>query len=360
MKRTLGFRLMTSRQQAAPMLWRWRRAALKRASRYSVGLLLTFLLAPWLAFGQQTGPQPGATGPLGGPSAYTLLRGDELFWLHLPAAGEEPAPGVSFNTSQVGIGYNTFLNQETFALISQADYVNDFNWGTESQQFFTASGRPLQPDKDQVVVGQRSGASAILLRFFTFPGHQERQYTLPNAQLATRVPASNALGSDFMDVAVGDLDRLPDSAGSYHDEVVVVWAVPEHNNTAYLIPNVAVLDYTSPTADPQNPLAVTSVPATANPILFSINTNGWHGSSYTNDGAGNRSLQPVTQFQFETGKTRMGGSVDLAAANIDGDAGNKDELLLGWASDTQVFLDQYQADSETQNRVKRRPRSFNA
>ena len=65
--------------------------------------------------------------------------------------------------------------------------------------------------------------------------------------------------ADFMDIAAGDLDKLPDSAGDNHDEVVVAYASPGANNQ--LMINVAVLDYTAPATAPPSPVAVTTAQA---------------------------------------------------------------------------------------------------
>jgi hypothetical protein len=333
--------------------------------------LLAILVAPALVLGQTQPPVDPDTDPLGSPNAYTLLRDDELFVLHMPSSGQQPGPdGISFNTYEIDANFNA---------TSQADYVNDFNWATESHQFFTANGRPLVPDKDNVVVAQRSGASDVQLRFFTLPTHQARSYTLPDTPLAPRLGAPS---TDFMDLAVGDLDNRTDSAGAYHDEVVVAWAKADSTGR-YYTPNISVIDYTSATADPTRPEAITSAvstkaidtslwstngPITPSDNALSIALGDFDGDGvkeialatlvdataiwltpfrYTTDDAGNHSLDPLPPVQVMLSGT-VAGTVDLAAANGDGDVGNKDELFLSSSSVSLPWLDVFEADANLQ------------
>ncbi|MGH8896342.1 MAG: hypothetical protein ACRDZ4_04790, partial [Egibacteraceae bacterium] len=326
-----------------------------------------FLFAPALALGQATGPQPGATDPLDGPRGYALFRDDELF--------------MSFSAASDGdnLRFGTLVPIDQFGSY-------DFNlkqvvepWSTQSHQFFAARGRPLQPDRDHVVVAQRSGASDVLLQFFQ--RDQVQTYTLPNAAFAARALAPS---SDFLDVAVGDLDWLPDSAGEYHDEVVVCWVTLSGGS---LFPNIAVLDYTSPAAN-ATPVAITKASAshfvassqlTASLLkpddnVVSIAIGDFDGDGrneiahavlensgslwltifrYTNDGAGNRSLQAGSPFQIgPPGGWLFMATVDLAAADVDGDAANQDELLLGnviWQNfNYRSQLSVYQANANLQ------------
>lgn len=145
MKRPLCSRLMTSGQQAAPMLWRWRSAAPKSIQCFAGVLLLGILWAPAPTLaqtqpqpcptqGSASQPQPGDTNPLGVVRTNTLLPDDEVFYLHLPATTEQPYPSFSYNFDEY--------------LVGQANNVNGGTWEdpnthqpAQSHQQFAASGR---------------------------------------------------------------------------------------------------------------------------------------------------------------------------------------------------------------------------
>ncbi len=396
------FSPMTERSQAAsgaPRPWRFMAMALDSTMRSFVLLLC---LVPVFAVGQT---QPGDTNPLGPFRPNALLFDHELFWLHLPISGEQPYPGVSYNFLEYCTGQT--------GCVPQANYVNDFNWADvdhgssplESHQMFAANGRPLQPGKDHVVIAQRASADPstnanILLRFFPIVGpsgepHSESDYTLTGANLAPRVadPSDSSFyGSDFLDVAMGDLNRMLDGNGFFHDEVAIAWMSLE---SGQYVPHLAVLDYTDPAivspppspADASHPAAVTTAEAQArlsqtsltggsvyvNDNVLSLAVGDFDGDGrkeialaviessteifveifrYSNDGAGNRSLTAVSSIVVAPpGDQRFTATVDLAAANLDGDPAGQDELLLGHVyRDTstgtshQVYLRVFQAD----------------
>jgi hypothetical protein len=195
----------------------------------AVSLLLMIWTEPQVL--AQTGPQPGATDPMGKPSRYYLLRDDELF-----------APGVTQETNGFFYDY-TYFSDANLKLPSsvvqngqgdQPDYTYD-------PQIWTARGRITTPNYDQIVYARRTGSSVELLVLDRNTPKPAPSYFLH--ALAPRQPGF----SDFIGLAIGDLDKLADSAGIYHDEVVTVWASPSSNNN--LTVNIAVLDYTDPSTD---------------------------------------------------------------------------------------------------------------
>ena len=188
-----------------------------------------------------------------------------------------------------------------------------------------------------------------------------------------------------MDIAADDLDKVPDSAGDNHDEVVVAYASPGANNQMAV--NVAVLDYTQPAQAPPSPVAVTAQAShtingnefatAANPTgilpvdnVLGVAVGDFDGDGlkeialvhledhqtiwvtvfrYTNDGNGNRSLKEVSAAS-RAAAGHFSGTVDVAAADFDGQG--KDEVLVGlaeWGAGSSfgqaVGFDVWQGDS---------------
>ena len=134
-------------------------------TRRLVGASLTVLaclLAPSVSLAQLS--RPGATNPLGSSQPQTLVLNDQLFYLRLPPLTMPPT-GVP--------SYTTWNLNASGLLSTQVDYANVPNYATESHQYFTATGRVFEPDKDTVVVAQRdgnppAGGNPILLRYMYF------------------------------------------------------------------------------------------------------------------------------------------------------------------------------------------------
>ena len=211
-----------------------------------------------------------------------------------------------------------------------------YTQSADANQIVAAPGHIWTPQAEQVVYARRpNNGTDLHVTFVADPPTGGPSQVLPN--LAPRFPTS----ADFMDIAAGDLDKLPDSAGDNHDEVVVAYASPGANNQ--LMINVAVLDYTAPATAPPSPVAVTTAQAShtingnefataANPTgilpvdnVLGVAVGDFDGDGlkeialvhlenhqtiwvtvfrYTNDGNGHRSLQGGVR-----GITGRGGAV---------------------------------------------------
>ncbi len=322
----------------------------------SLAVLAGGLMASMKVSGQSgNGPQPGLKDPVGGASDYFLHPSHNV-------AVFRPDNTYTYSPFLMGIWKSDQQLQisqvfERNYPYPQPDYTPD--------EVVAAAGRIWITDgREQVVYASRYNGrfdgTGLAVAFFT--DSVGAQKLLPN--LADRLPQS----ADFIDIAAGDLDRVPDSKGYEHDEVIVAYASPGANNQLGV--NVAVLDFTAPT--PPNyiaplPLAVTSVVA-SHPIdgnafydggyfpailpvdnvlgvaagdfdadglneialvhLQDANTMWVTIFRYTNDGQGKRSLKEVSSFQYlSPAGSPFTGTVDLAVGDFDGNGG--DELLVG-------------------------------
>jgi len=310
----------------------------------AVSLLLMIWTEPQVL--AQIGPQPGATDPMGKPSRYYLLRDDEFF-----------APGVLQETNGFFYDYTHFPDANLKLPSSvvhngqgdQPDYTYD-------PQIWTARGRVTTPNYDQLVYARRTGSSVELLVL-------DRNTPKPAPSYFLHALAGRQAGfSDFIGLAVGDLDKLADSAGVYHDEVVTVWASPGSNNN--LTVNVAVLDYTDPSTDStKQPIAAVLTTA-SNPIDALLSTNiipidnvlgvavgDFDGDGkdeialahlqdestlwvttfrYTNDGKGNRTLQEVNATSAtNSASSPYIATISVQAGDFNGDG--TDEVAVGGA-----------------------------
>ncbi len=331
-------------------------------------LISLLVLAGGLSASGQSGnwPRPGASDPLGRPSRYTILPSHELMAV-IPNSNQYQmrpfAADKSLNLAPIPTDYS---------------YPNDPN----SNQISAATGRVLAPglnrsDKyDQIILARRSGSN-VALSFFG-PSSLAPSLVIPG--LADRVPNS----ADFIDVAVADLDKLPDASGNNHDEVVVAYAASGPGNQ--LTVNLKVLDYTSDANDPYPaPVAVTSgatghaidgnnfastkapggVQSAILPVdnVLAVAIGDFDGDTqneiavlslqnaqtawltlfrYTNDGAGKRSLQQVGETSY-SGNAAWSATVDLVAGDFNGDG--RDELIAAnaqWFGDANAPLNIHQ------------------
>ena len=123
-----------------------------------------------------------------------------------------------------------------------------YNQSADANQIVAAPGHIWRPQDEQVVYARRpNNGTDLHVTFVADPPTGGPSQVLQN--LAPRLLNS----ADFMDIAAGDLDKVPDSAGDNHDEVVVAYASPGVNNQMAV--NVAVLDYTQPAQAPPSPVA---------------------------------------------------------------------------------------------------------
>ncbi len=239
--------------------------------------------------------------------------------------------------------------------------VFSYDQPADADQIVAASGRIWSPDREQVVYARRwRGGSQLHVVFVNDPPTNQASHIFND--LAPRLP----LSADFMDIAAGDLDKVPDSAGNLHDEVVVAYVGPGVNNQMTV--NVAVLDYTAPATAPPVPAAVTSATASHTidgnnfatafrrqailPVdnVLGVAVGDFDGDGpkeiavahienyqrmwvttfrYTNDGRGGRSLKEVSSTSVGVNRSApdnyFAGSVDVAAGDVDGKGG--DELI---------------------------------
>jgi hypothetical protein len=183
----------------------------------------------------EIGPEPGEQDPVGAPANYITLRSDDL------AVGTNPI----FNVNQLTTYAVNNQSQLTTKQVSSGTGV----WGLgNSSSSLTASGRFLGQDNDQLIsVGRSADGTSVEVRFalggaYDLPGLQPQ---IPNTP-------------DLISVAAGDLDKVEDTNGVNHDEVVVAYTPDSKLNCCpeYRI-NLAVLNYTESGSDGSSPSFVT-------------------------------------------------------------------------------------------------------
>ncbi len=288
----------------------------------------------------QNGPQPGVKDPVGSPSHYALFPSHDLSVF---------APG----NNQIDV---QSYRSDTGLQLTQA---YSYSQPADADQVVAASGRIWNPTNDQVVYIRRYAGTNVDVVFQNNPAPG-----VSTAQLSNLVPRFDN-SADFMDLAVGDLDKVPDTAGDNHDEVVVVYATPGANNQLQI--SVNVLDYTAPASAPPGALANTTATLshTINGNNFATDINqdailpvdnvlgvaiGDFDSDgqneiavahisdfqtmwittlrYTNDGQGHRSLKEVSSVAITPSlPMNFAGSLDVIAGDFDGKGG--DELFVG-------------------------------
>jgi hypothetical protein len=176
-----------------------------------------------------TGTEPGATNPVGAADT-NMFRDDELniwgvmrgypevhFFPGAPTRDDLTAWNFNFSAGPVPLGLpqGWFLQNEPVWLSNgQTDYA----WPLVAM----ASGRVTDPLHDQAVIAGTdvfAGKVDVVLRGADGTVLKAAQLTaVPYG--GQGLPPSWKIG---VDVAVGDLDRLVDENGYFHDEIVVVW-----------------------------------------------------------------------------------------------------------------------------------------
>lgn len=337
----------------------WRRLICSLCVIYAL-LLTTLISAPPTALAQ-SGPRPGKDDPAG--------------------------KNILFPSHDVGLIIPSYFGNKLEPFIYKSDQnlnlTTDFFYDQplDADNIVAAAGHIWSPSNEQMVYARRPNGGSELHIVFAYnlrydpPIYPETSYVF--SDFAPRLSDS----ADFMAIAAGDLDSVPDSAGNNHDEVVVAYATnasPGSNEVSVL--KVAVLDYTAPASAPPLPVAVTTSIANVGlapnnnfatainqdailPVdnvlgvaIGDFNNNGQKEIAvvhlgdyqamwisifrYTNDGQGNRSLQVVSTTPTSA-EHRWVGSVSVAAGNFDGKGG--DELLIGGAEwkDNSNSVDQY-------------------
>ncbi len=286
-----------------------------------------------------TGPEPGATDPVGSPGHLTLFPDDEL------VSFSPDGPNGTINTRSYQTDTNTSLSLANASVLLQGGTPNPI---------VASSGRVIQPDRDTLVYAYRVlGTNLISLN--TLYQQQSASFTL--SPLADR---TSTFGADEMAVAVGDLDKATDSQFNYHDEVAAAYA------TAGNSIRLTVLNYTS--GNPQDASIDTIEPdsyeviPSDNPLSIAIGDFDNDGNNeialayvcstgitvttyrYTSDGKGSGSLQQASSTLISTPNFFSAGSSGLSAtihpsplATVSLQTGDFhgvgfDELAIGYAA----------------------------
>jgi hypothetical protein len=156
--------------------------------------------------------RPGATDPMGKPARYTLFPDHELFAM-------VGFPGIDADMSARFVRLTPTSDLTSFS--AEVSTVSDFLyvWGFSA----VASGRITDPMRDPIVFIK--GADSFL--------YDEAEYVVgmfdPSNPavpiILLNVPKVAFTTTWHLDTAVGDLDRLTDSEGLFHDEVVAVYVL---------------------------------------------------------------------------------------------------------------------------------------
>ncbi len=181
-------------------------------------------------------PNPGATDPMAVPAGRSRMFASQGIAAFVRAEGSLQA-GLYATDTQTAPKLGTSSGIYTDAV--DAD-------GFGAKEFFAAAGRIISPSKDNFVWVRRAeggnpntDGSKVNVFFPNTPG-QTLSTTLSTPLLA-RQPNS----SDFIAVAVADLDHVVGADLNYHDEVVVAHVVEKDRDDPNYRVSLDVLDYGS-------------------------------------------------------------------------------------------------------------------
>ena len=190
--------------------------------------VLMLSLAALALPGQNSSYRPGATDPAGNPANLTLFRDEQLFVM---------SPGTTadrWKTATASFDQNVIPT----ATVSNLPWSSAIPF--EQVDIQAVAGRIVHPDRDEIVIAQRSekDRTKLAVRFRDGSGESEL------GNLSPRVSG----WTDFFATSEGDLDRLYDPEGNYHDEVVAAWmeAVDDGQQSCRgtdFVPHLAVLNY---------------------------------------------------------------------------------------------------------------------
>ncbi len=190
-------------------------------------LLLFFLLCTRAkadiahAFPPTAPPTPGEIDPQGAPENYLMFRDDELY---VPKIDFDS--GLGYDVIAQDFGYPDATLEITASVSANTDnFVGDF-----VPEVYAARGRVTRQDADQVIA--------------IFPKASELYVMIPNEAGANAIGSFDIPHDDiFLGMDVGDLDKVADSAGNNHDEVVIAYSAATENDSGAV--NLTVLNYTS-------------------------------------------------------------------------------------------------------------------
>jgi hypothetical protein len=203
-------------------------------------VVLAFLVCVCLTFSVletfqvEAAARPGKKDPLAMPSRRTLFPDHEFltFVPHYFANGRLGARTLGYDHD--GSVFHPIGKQARFALPA------------DSPQIAAAAGRILDEAKDQVVYASRKANRVQVFMLQPYLPKTDSSLRVLSARLAGFAPPP-IRSTEFLDVAVGDLDNLPDKDGRNHDEVVICYATPTPED-GQLAVKVVVLDYTGGSA----------------------------------------------------------------------------------------------------------------
>ncbi|MDQ2841637.1 MAG: VCBS repeat-containing protein, partial [Acidobacteriota bacterium] len=189
-----------------------------------------------LAQSPPTTGRPGLTDPLGNPSRYTLFSNDQLLIMS-PGGPNDKTVAFSTQKTDANLKLGNELQRET------QTWEGGYRW-VGAAGHVLGTGTP-KINRDDVVYAHRSGGNVQV----EFAGSAQNAsnffFESPYPTLADHMDELQfGPVSDFLAIATGDLDKLPDANGVNHDEVVVVYASPTNipqAGTDYI--EVAVLNY---------------------------------------------------------------------------------------------------------------------
>lgn len=152
---------------------------------------------------------PGTTDPQGAPETHMMFRDDEVFY-----------PTVFDTGSNWQMTYHSDYPDATLAI------TNSLGSGYEGTSFevYAKRGRVSRQDRDQVVwVSREDNGSSPDMNVYLV----DNEFTFIS-QFSGLAPRVAGYG-DFIGVATGDLDKIADTNGQNHDEVVVAYASPNQS-----------------------------------------------------------------------------------------------------------------------------------